>query len=187
MKQTIIESLELHKKLVAQFEAECLDTVAEIASMVAGILKQDGRIYICGNGGSAADAQHIACELVGRFMKERKALPAVAFTTDTSIMTAVANDYTFDEVFTRQVEAFVTDKDVLWAFSTSGESSNIVAAGKLAKEKNAKLLSFTGKAGSTLEKMSDMCICIDSPNAFSAQQIHQIAYHIICDLVEQQF
>jgi D-sedoheptulose 7-phosphate isomerase len=154
--------------------------------MLIDCIKSGGCIYICGNGGSAADAQHIAAELVGRFVRERKGLPAVALTTDTSNLTSIANDYGFEHVFRRQVEALVDAGDVLWAFSTSGTSKNVLAAAKLAKEKGASVLVFTGKKDSPLEKLSDACICVEGPTA-TVQEIHQVAYHILCDLVEEAF
>jgi len=185
MKNIVLDTIEKHRKLLAKFEENCVENLVTAAEMITNCLKQGGAIYICGNGGSAADAQHIAGELVGRFMRERKALPAVALTTDTSIMTAIANDYSFDDIFTRQVEALVGSDDLLWAFSTSGKSLNVTKAAQLAKEKGAKVLAFTGKLSTQLEDISDLCISVDAENSYSAQEIHQIAYHIICDLVER--
>ena len=150
-KKLIAETIETHKKMVNALRTNDIDTIAAIADMITRALKQNGTVYVCGNGGSAADAQHIAAELVGRFCRERKALSAVALTTDTSILTSVANDYTFERVFERQVDALVKEGDILWAFSTSGSSENIIAAAKLAKEKNAWIIAFTGRANSVLE------------------------------------
>ena len=184
MKQTVQDAIETHKKLIKQFEADCVDSVIAAAREIITVIKQGGTIYICGNGGSAADAQHIAGELIGRFRRERKGFPAVALTTDTSVITSVGNDYGFEDIFTRQVEALVEPRDLLWAFSTSGTSKNIVAAAQLAKEKGAAVLAFTGKSNTPLEEISDLCVCIDAPTTSSAQEIHQLAYHTICDLVE---
>lgn len=185
-KKRILDTIALHKRILADLEANCIDTIAAAGEMLIDCIKSRGCIYICGNGGSAADAQHIAAELVGRFIRERKGLPAVALTTDTSNLTSIANDYGFEHVFRRQVEALVTKEDILWGFSTSGTSQNVLAAAALAKEKGAKILSFTGKKGSPLEALSDACICVEGPTA-SVQEIHQVAYHIICDLVEEAF
>ncbi len=185
-KQRVLDTIALHKKVLADLEANCLDTIAVAAKMLIDCIANGGCIYICGNGGSAADAQHIAAELVGRFVRERKGLPAVALTTDTSNLTSIANDFGFEHIFRRQVEALVNKGDVLWAFSTSGTSKNVLAAAELAKEKGAGILGFTGKKDSSLEKMSDVCICVEGPTA-TVQEIHQIAYHIICDLVEEAF
>jgi len=185
MKQIVTNTINSHKKLLDIFQNCCIDTVIEAAEMLIKCVRSGGCVYICGNGGSAADAQHIAGELVGRFKMERKAIAAVALTTDTSIITSIGNDYSYDAIFTRQVEALVCKKDLLWAFSTSGTSKNVVAAAKLAKEIGAKVLAFTGKCDTTLEEIADVCLAIDAPDTASAQQIHQLAYHIICDIVEQ--
>lgn len=187
MKKTVLDSIASHKELLDEFEERCVEAVVGAAEMITNSLRQGGCIYLCGNGGSAADAQHVAGEMVGRFARERKAIPAVALTTDTSVITSIANDYSFDDIFARQVEALVGVADILWAFSTSGTSGNVVAAAELAKEKGAKVLAFTGKPATRLEEISDVCICIDAENTYSAQEIHQIAYHIICDLVEKNF
>jgi len=187
MKQSVIEAIETHKNLLAEYETSCVDTVVSAAGMIIDSLCNGGCVYICGNGGSAADAQHIAGELIGRFKRERKALAALALTTDTSVLTSIGNDYGFDDVFKRQVEAMVKPNDILWAISTSGASANVVAAAKLAKEKGAKILGFTGRLKTELEELCDLCLSIDAPNTASAQEIHQLAYHTICDLVEQKF
>ena len=164
-----------------------IDQIERALDVFEQAYRDDRTIFICGNGGSAADAQHIAAELVGRFTRERRALPAVALSTDTSILTSIANDYAYEKVFARQVEALVKAGDVLWAFSTSGASANIIAAAKLAKEKGASLLAFTGKMATTLERLADICICAGSESTARSQEIHQLAYHVICDLVEMSF
>ena len=184
--QRILDTIELHKKGLADLEANYVETMAAAAQMLIDCIRSGGCIYICGNGGSAADAQHIAAELVGRFVRERKGLPAVALTTDTSTLTSVSNDYGFEQVFSRQVEALVNKGDVLWVFSTSGTSKNIITAAKKAIEKGVGILAFTGKKGSPIEAMSDVCICAEGPTA-TVQEVHQVAYHIICDLVEEAF
>ena len=186
MKQTVLDTIALHKKLLADFEAGGVENVIAAAEMIIETFKNGGRLYLCGNGGSASDAQHVAGEFVGRFKKERKPLPAVALTADTAVLTCVGNDYGFKEVFARQVEALMTEKDVLWAFSTSGTSANIIAAAQAANAKKAKVLAFTGKPKNALESMADVCVCISAPTSGPAQEIHQLAYHIICDLVEQK-
>ena len=185
-KQRIIDTIQFHKTCVDALQADCVEAIEQAAQRLTDCIKSGGCVYLCGNGGSAADAQHIAAELVGRFVRERKGLPALALTTDTSILTSVGNDYGFEQVFSRQVEALVKGGDVLWAFSTSGTSKNILAAAELAKEKGAKVLAFTGKKESPLEKTSDVCICVEGPTA-TVQEVHQVAYHILCDLVEEAF
>ncbi len=185
--QIIAETIDTHGQMLAQFRQSNIETIAAAARMITETLKNNGTVYLCGNGGSAADAQHIAAEFIGRFRRERKALAAVALSTDTSILTSIANDYAYENVFARQVEALVKQGDVLWAFSTSGASANVIAAAKLAKQKGATVLAFTGRANSPLEQLADICLCADSESTARSQEMHQLAYHIICDLVEQSF
>lgn len=187
IKEQIETIIRTHKKMVAEFEADGLETIAAAADMIIKALKQNGRVYVCGNGGSAADAQHIASELVGRFEHERKGLAAVALTTDTSVITSISNDYGFENVFARQVEALVEEGDILWAISTSGTSANVIAAAELAKKKGACVLAFTGKSNSKLEQIADICVCANEKSTARSQEIHQLAYHIICGLVERCF
>src|SRR4030042_6295629 len=125
VRKKIIGTIEAHKKAIAEFEAGGIEAIAAAVGIIAKALKQNGHLYICGNGGSAADAQHIASELMGRFEHERKPLPAVAMTTDTSVITSLSNDYGYENVFAKQVEALVKKGDVLWAVSTSGASANV--------------------------------------------------------------
>jgi D-sedoheptulose 7-phosphate isomerase len=187
MKKQIAGSIAMHKKTLDNLEADGIDAIEAAAKMIIQSITAGGIIYICGNGGSAADAQHIAAEFIGRFLKERKALPAVALSTDTSIITAVANDYGFEDIFARQVEGLVKKNDCLWAISTSGSSPNVVKAAELAKKHGAKVLAFTGRKNSKLEKLADLCLCAEADKSFAVQEMHQVAYHIICGLVEQHF
>ncbi|MFB0555015.1 MAG: SIS domain-containing protein [Phycisphaerae bacterium] len=187
IKKQIIETIETHKKMTTEFETSGIEKVVSIADAITKALEQNGIVYLCGNGGSAADAQHIAGELVGRFSRERKALAAVALSTDTSIITSIANDYAYEKVFSRQVEALVREGDILWAFSTSGTSANVIAAAQSAKQKGAYVIAFTGANNSKLEQIADICFCADSESTARSQEIHQLAYHIICDLVECSF
>jgi len=187
LKKQITKVIEQHKKAIAEFEADGLEAVAAAAETITKAFRQNGRVYICGNGGSAADAQHIASELVGRFERDRKGLPAVALTTDTSVITSITNDYGYENMFTKQVEALVKEGDILWAISTSGTSANITAAAELAKKKGACVLAFTGNSNSKLEQIADICVCANEKSTARSQEIHQLAYHIICKLVEQNF
>ena len=173
--------------MLAEIKRRGIETIAAAALAIIKALKAKRTVYLCGNGGSAADAQHIAGELVGRYQRERKALAAVALSTDTSILTSIANDYAYEDVFARQVEALVREGDILWAFSTSGSSANVIKAARLAKEKGACVLAFTGRANSKLERIADICFCADSESTARSQEMHQVAYHIICELVEQSF
>jgi len=187
VRKQIEATIQIHKKMVAELEDRGTETIAAAAEAITRALKQNGRVYICGNGGSAADAQHIAAELVGRFRRERKALAVAALSTNSSILTSIANDYAYENVFARQVEAFVREGDVLWAISTSGASANVIAAAELAKEKGACVLAFTGKVNSKLEQVADICFCADSESTARSQEVHQLGFHIICDIVEQSF
>jgi D-sedoheptulose 7-phosphate isomerase len=185
--QIVRETINDHKALVVQFERDGAAIVGRIAEMIAQSLTEGGTLYLCGNGGSAADAQHIAGEFVGRFRTERRALPAVALSTDTSVLTCIANDYNYESVFARQVEALVRKGDVLWAFSTSGTSANVLKAVEAARCKGARIIAFTGRGNSPLESMADLCLCADARATARSQEIHQLAYHIVCDLVERSF
>jgi D-sedoheptulose 7-phosphate isomerase len=187
IREKIAETIERHKEVLAKFETDALETLAVAAETITQAIKQGGTVYTCGNGGSAADAQHIASELVGRFERERKGLPAVALTTDTSVITSISNDYGCENMFAKQVEALVSKGDILWAISTSGTSVNIIVAAKLAKKKDATVLAFTGKPDSELEKTAHICLCANDESTARSQEIHQLAYHIICDLVECSF
>lgn len=187
MKETILKSISLHRELLSGFEKNCAGILEKIAAEIIETFERGGTLYLCGNGGSAADAQHVAGEFIGRFRSERRALPAIALNTDTSVMTCVSNDYSYKDVFRRQAEALIKPGDLLWVFSTSGSSPNILACAELAGTRKVKVVSFTGRTNSPVEKLSDICMVIDSPVTSGAQEMHQLAYHIICDLVEQHF
>jgi len=187
LEKRINEIIETHKTMVADLQASGLETIVIAAEAIIKALKKGATVYICGNGGSAADAQHIAGELVGRFEANRKALAAVALTTDTSVITSIANDVSYESVFARQAEALVRKGDIFWAISTSGSSPNVLAAVRIAKRKGARVLAFTGRKNSQLERLADICLCADNKSTARSQEIHQLAYHIICKLVEQSF
>ncbi len=186
-KKQVFEIIRTHRKLVTQLEESGLETISDTAEIIVKALKKNGTVYICGNGGSAADAQHIAAELVNRFESKRKALPAIAFTTDSSVITSIANDFSFENIFARQAEALVRKGDIFWAISTSGSSPNVLAAVKTAKKKRAAVIAFTGKKNSPIERLADICFCADSDSAARTQEIHLLAYHIICKLIEESF
>jgi D-sedoheptulose 7-phosphate isomerase len=185
LEKLISQTIKAHNSAVEKLQSTGEKTIAAAAEAVINTIKRNGTVYICGNGGSAADAQHIAGEFVGRFQQERKPLPAVALTTDTSIITSLSNDYGYANVFARQVEALVGSGDLLWAISTSGSSENIINAVRAAKQKGAAVLVFTGKADSELERMADICFCASNDSTARSQEVHLLAYHIICDLVER--
>ena len=159
----------------------------KIAEIFTDVLHQGGTIYLCGNGGSAADAQHVAAEFVGRFLRERRPLPAIALTTNTSILTAIGNDYDFSQVFARQVRAQVTMKDVVAGITTSGKSPNVLLAVKAAREAGAKAVGFTGEPGEPLGSLCDVCLKVPSSSTPRIQEAHILSWHVICDLVERHF
>ena len=163
-------------------------TIGLIAEVLIDAFDAGRRVYVCGNGGSAADAQHIAAELVGRFRREgRKPLPCVALTTDTSALTAIANDFGFEQIFSRQIEALGNKGDVLWALSTSGKSPDIISAAKSAKLIGMKVVAMTGGSGGELAELSDVCFTAPGQWSDQIQQMHQLAYHIICEVIDERF
>lgn len=185
----MIEPIQAHLRMSADVCTQMADELAEPTARAARMLIEAVRgghtVYVCGDGGSAAQAQHIAGELVGRFLKERAALPCVALTTDTSILTAVANDYDFEDVFARQVEGLVKEGDVLWALSTSGNSVNVLKAVSLARKRGAKVLGMTGRGGGKLKELCDMVLCVPADSSPPIQEGHLVLLHILCGLLEQ--
>ena len=166
------------------------DVIATFESSVTNIvdkIKQGKKVYLFGNGGSAADAQHIAAELVGRFKKERQALPAEALTVNTSILTALANDYDYSCVFSRQIEAYGMDGDICIGLSTSGMSENVAKAFESARRKNMFIIAITGHSGGRIKELADICICLPSEDTPRIQELTIFIGHIICELVEQSF
>ena len=161
------------------------DIILEISKNISTTLAKGGTIYFFGNGGSAADAQHVAAEFVGRFSRERRALPAEALTTNTSILTAVGNDYDFAKVFSRQVEAKVHTNDLVIGISTSGNSRNVINGLKSAKKIGAKTIGFTGEKPNPVSKIVDICLCVSSKRTPRIQETHILVWHIISDLVEK--
>jgi len=154
------------------------------AQAISDSLRAGGKVLVFGNGGSAADAQHLACELVGRFVKERGALPALALTVDTSILTAVANDYSFKQVFARQIEGLGRPGDVALGISTSGESPNVLAALKAAKARGLKTVALTGRDGGSIGRVADIHVNVPDQNTQRVQEVHQTLIHVICEVVE---
>ncbi len=162
-------------------------TILQISKSIIEVLNKGGTVYFCGNGGSAADAQHVAAEFVGRFARERRALSAEALTTNTSILTAIGNDYDFSEIFARQIRAKVRTNDMVVGISTSGKSSNVYNALKAAKEIGAKTISFTGSNPGLLKEFADICLCVPSDITPRIQESHIMVWHIICELVDKNF
>lgn len=164
-----------------------MDAIQAAADICKLALDKGHKILFCGNGGSAADAQHLAAELVGRFVKERRSLPAIALTTDTSILTAVANDYDYDQVFARQVEGLGQAGDVLIGISTSGNSQNVVKAVEMAKKRGLKTVAFTGQGGGQLGQLCDATVAVPAKTTARIQEMHILVGHIICELVEEDY
>ena len=177
------ESADLKLKSAAALSSP----ISQAIELMFSALSNGNKILACGNGGSAADCQHFAAELVGRFERERFPLPAIALTTDTSILTAVANDYSFREIFSKQVQAFGQAGDILLAMSTSGNSANVLAAVEAALEREMRVVAFTGKDGGALAKMlTDADVHINVPHSRTAriQEVHLVAIHCICDGID---
>ena len=170
---------------LAEASAESLPReIAAAAQLVRGVLAGGGTLFFCGNGGSAADAQHIATEYVVRYMKNRRALPAVALTTDTSLLTAAGNDLGFDHVFSRQVEALVRKNDLLVIHSTSGNSPNVIRAAEAARTRGARVLALTARNGGALRALADIAIVVPTERTDRAQELHLLIQHVICELAE---
>lgn len=166
---------------------ELLATVAATADTIVAALKEGNRIYFCGNGGSAADAQHLAAEFSGRFYTDRKALPAEALHCNTSYLTAVANDYSYDVVYARLIDGIGESGDVLIGLSTSGNSANIVKAFEVARDKGITTVGFTGLSGGIMKELSDYLINIPSLDTPRIQESHIMLGHIICQIVEEKY
>lgn len=160
--------------------------IKELAEAVTQAYRAKKKVILFGNGGSAADAQHIACELVGRFGKERRALPAIALSTNTSTLTAIGNDYGYEAVFARQVEAFVEEGDIVIGISTSGDANNVLEGLRVAKEKRAKTVGLSGKSGGRLKSLVDLCLIVPSNSTPRIQEAHITIGHIICGIVERE-
>jgi len=175
----------------AQLKLAAADALAPVIARAAGVLTEcllaDGKILACGNGGSAADAQHFAAEMVGRFERERPELPAISLATDTSILTAVANDYSFDQVFAKQVRALGARGDALLAISTSGNSANVIAAIEAARDREMRVVALTGKGGGRIGSMlaeGDVHLCVPHDKTARIQEVHLLMIHCLCDAID---
>ncbi|RKX54023.1 MAG: D-sedoheptulose 7-phosphate isomerase [Thermotoga sp.] len=166
-------------------DKKLIETVSKIIDEIVSALKRGRKILLCGNGGSAADAQHFAAELVGKFRKIRKALSAVSLTVNTSILTSIGNDFSFDDVFKRQVEAIGKKGDILIAISTSGNSKNVIEAVEQAKKMGIFTIGFTGKDGGKLAEICDIVVKVPSSSTPRIQEMHITLFHAICGIVEE--
>ena len=183
----IRNSLEEHSSVIEKIIRQDRENISKCADVIFEVLERGNKILICGNGGSAADSQHIAAEFVGRYETERKALPAIALTTDTSALTALTNDYDFSRVFSRQVEALANQGDLLIAISTSGNSPNIIAAAMAARRMGCIVLAMTGESGKKLASLSDAAIKIPSKRTARIQESHITVAHIWCEIIDAKF
>jgi D-sedoheptulose 7-phosphate isomerase len=184
VKSSIRNSIAVFGKLLE--DPESIMLIGRIAEQIINAYKRGGKVLLFGNGGSAADAQHIAAEFVGRYLKDRKALNAIALTTNTSILTAVGNDYSFEEVFSRQVEALGEEGDVAIGISTSGRSANVLKGLQAAKVKKLITIGLTGRSGGLMKDIVDYCLCIPADETPRIQEGHILVGHILAAIVEEE-
>lgn len=182
---TVTRSLRQHIQTFEDLLANCGTQIDECAAVILDTVRNGGKILLCGNGGSAADAQHIAAEFVGRYETERRALPAISLTTDTSALTALANDYSFERIFARQVDALAQPGDCLIAISTSGNSPNVISAVMAARSRGCGIVGMTGAKGKKLASLSDACLMVPSDRTARIQEGHITVAHIWCELVDE--
>lgn len=178
----IRESIDIKQKVILS----CLGDIQAITNLCFKTLKNGGKIIFCGNGGSAADSQHLSAEFLVRFKKDRKSLPAVTLTADTSVVTAIGNDYGFGFIFAKQLESMGNKNDILIAISTSGKSKNIIEAVKKAKQIGMQTIAFTGSKGKNFAKMCDLSFVVPSKDTARIQETHICIGHIVCELIEDR-
>ncbi len=183
IKTLLQDSIDVKQRLMV--DTDMLARIADVAQRCVDALRGDNKLLLAGNGGSASDAQHIAAELVGRFELERDGMPAMALTTNASQLTALSNDYGYEAVFSRQLQAFAKKGDVFFGLSTSGNSANVVAAAEVAKAREVFVVGMTGQSGGKLEALSDICIKVPSDNTARIQEAHITVGHIVCALIER--
>ncbi len=184
MEDHIVKIFKESIRVKEAFVNENLSKLVNIVEAVTGALKAGSKILIFGNGGSAADAQHLAAEFINRFVIERPPLPAIALTTDTSVITSIGNDYDFSEIFSKQIRAIGQPGDIAWGISTSGNSPNVLKALEVAKKMGLVTIAFTGKDGGPIAKIADLSIIVSSSVTARIQEVHITAGHVICDLVD---
>lgn len=183
----IRETLDDHAATVARFQDACSGIIAEMAARTVACLRDGGKICFFGNGGSAADSQHFATEFTVRFTRNRRGLPSLALTTDTSALTACANDFGFEKVFARQIEALCRPGDIVVGISTSGTSKNVVRGLEFARGEGIGTFAFTGQNGGRCAELADLTLAVPSPVTARVQECHLIAGHLLCDLAELAF
>jgi len=183
----VLDELNHHKATIEKVISNLVPQIESSCKLITDTLLSGAKVLLAGNGGSAADAQHIAAELTGRFVKERKALPAIALTVDTSALTAISNDYGYHSVFERQLHALANPSDLFIAISTSGNSANIINALKAAKEIGCKTLGLSGRDGGQMNELCDINIVIPEDNTARIQEMHILIGHILCSAVDQSY
>lgn len=183
----IIEELKDHQQLIQKVIDSLSGDIEKACEMIVSVIKSGNKVLLAGNGGSAADAQHIAAELSGRFVKDRRALPGIALTVDTSALTSIANDYGYEHVFSRQLEAFGKEGDLFIGISTSGNSQGILKAFEAAKKLNCKTLGLSGRDGGKMKGNCDLNIVVPSPTTARIQEMHILIGHILCKAVDDLF
>ena len=186
MKKIIDKSFQESIKAKQRCRERSKEELIRASTMIVDAFNNENKLMIFGNGGSAADAQHIAAEFVNRFMMERPPLPALALTTDTSILTSVSNDYTFDDVFSKQLKALGVEGDVAWGMSTSGTSTNVVQALAVARDRGLRTIGMAGPGGSKMAELSQVLFAVEADTTPRIQECHITMAHIICELVDYQ-
>ena len=181
LKAIVVESNSVKSAMLEK----CSLSFDQIASAFITSLGQGNKVLLCGNGGSASDAQHVASELVGRFQRNRRGLPAIALTTDGAMMTSISNDFGYEKVFSRQVEALAEEGDIVVGISTSGASASILQAMKSARMCGAVTVGMTGQSGGKLKDVTDFCLCVPSTNTARIQEAHITIWHALCEIVEE--
>ena len=187
MLETIKREFESHLQIIQTVQNNMENAIQDVSKIVVETLKNGNKVLICGNGGSAADAQHFAAELTGRYKTERRGLPGIALTTDTSALTAIGNDYGYDRVFDRQTEALANKGDLLIGISTSGNSKNVISALKLAKEMGCQTIGLTGRDGGAMNDVCDINLVVPSDNTPRIQEMHILFIHTICQIIDDNF
>jgi D-sedoheptulose 7-phosphate isomerase len=185
MKEKIKKAFEESASVKLEFIKENVDMIAEVSKLLSDAFNRGNKLILFGNGGSAADASHIAGEFINRFKKERPGLPAIALNTDTAVLTSIANDYDFSEIFARQIKALALEGDVVIAISTSGDSVNVLKAVDTAKKKKLKIIIFTGAKGGKLASRADYAFIVKSGNTPRIQETHITLGHVLCQMVEE--
>jgi D-sedoheptulose 7-phosphate isomerase len=182
VERSFVESIEAQRRCLKNNH----ESLIRAATVIVEAFNNESKLMIFGNGGSAADAQHIAAEFVNKFMIERPPLPAMALTTDTSILTSVGNDYNFDDIFSKQIKALGMEGDVAWGISTSGESANVLAGLRVARNRGLRTIGMTGSGGGQMAEFAQVLLGVDAENTARIQECHITMAHIICELVDYQ-